>query len=169
MCYYKFNSYVKNTEHFFIFLSDNLKRLNINQFQLIDLAILIGTDYFPGVKGIGTKTALKLLKKYDSLETVIQYEKYNYNFTQLTPKLLKKIRKIFLLPEVNESIGTLCWNPPNKGQVIDLLCRDHHLNLKRVKNNVDKVIKNYYTCRKFFKTKNNNSSLVQTTLDVANC
>ena len=149
-------------------LSDNLKRLNINQFQLIDLAILIGTDYFPGIKGIGPKTALKLIKRYGSLETVIQCEKANYNFTQLTPKLLKKIRKIFLLPEVNESIGTLCWNPPNKSQVIGLLCKNHHLNLDRVNNNVDKVIKNFYLCRKFFKTKNHNSSLVQTTLDVTN-
>ena len=158
----------KKIDPMIMVLSDNLKRLKINQFQLIDLAILIGTDYFSGVKGIGPKTALKLLKKYSSLETVIQNEKNNYNFTQLTPKLVKNIRKIFLLPEVNESIGTLCWNLPNKEQVIDLLCKDHHLNLKRVTNNVDKVIKNFYTCRKFFKNKNNNSSLVQTTLDVTN-
>ncbi len=143
----------KKVEPVLVNLSDNLKRLSINQFQLVDLAILIGTDYFPGIKGIGPKTALKFLKKYGSLETIILNEKPNYNFTQLSPKLLKKIRKIFLLPEVNESIGTLCWNPPNKGHVIDLLCRDHHLNLDRVNNNVDKVIKNYYTCRKFFKTK----------------
>jgi len=158
----------KKIDPMIIGLSDNLKRLKINQFQLIDLAILIGTDYFSGVKGIGPKTALKLIKKYSSLETVIQKEKSNYDFTLLTPKLLKNIRKILLLPEVNQSIGTLCWNPPNKGQLIDLLCNDHHLNLERVNNNVDKVIKNFYTCRKFFKNKNNNSSLVQTTLDVTN-
>jgi flap endonuclease-1 len=132
------------------------------------LAVLIGTDYFPGVKGIGPKTALKLLKKYGSLEAIIQYEKVNYDFTQLTLDLLKNIRKIFLLPEVNKPIGTLCWNPPNKSQVKDLLCKDHHLNLERVNNNVDKVIKNFYICRKFFKNSNNNSSLAQTTLDVTN-
>ncbi len=149
-------------------LSDNLKRLKINQFQLIDLAILIGTDYFPGVKGIGPKTALKLLQKYRSLDLIIQYEKSNYDFTQLTPKLVKNIRKIFLLPEVNQSIGTLYWNAPNKGQVIDLLCNNHHLNIERVSSNVDKTIKNFYSCRKFFKSNNNNSSLIQTTLDIAN-
>ena len=150
----------RKIEPMMINLSDNLKGLKINEFQLIDLAILIGTDYFPGVKGIGPKTALILLKKYNSLETIIQYGKANYNFTQLTPELLKNIRKIFLLPEVNESIGTLCWNPPNKSQLIDLLCKDHHLNLERVNNNIDKVIKNFYICRKLFKTKNNNSSLI---------
>ncbi|GAI08237.1 unnamed protein product, partial [marine sediment metagenome] len=119
-----------------------------------------------GIKGIGPKIALKLLKKYSSLEGVIQYEKNNYDFTKLTPKLVQNIRKIFLLPEVNGTIGTLCWNPPNKGQVIDLLCKDHHLNLERVNNNVDKVIKNFYACRKFFKTNNCNSTLVQTTLNI---
>ena len=68
----------RKIELMLINLSDNLKKLKINQFQLIDLAILIGTDYFPGIKGIGPKTALKLLKKYGSLETVLQYEKPNY-------------------------------------------------------------------------------------------
>ena len=158
----------KKIEPMMIDLLDNLKRLKINQFQLIGLAILIGTDYFPGVKGIGPKTALKLLKKYGSLDKVIQNEKINYDFTQLTPKLVKNIRKIFLLPEVNESIGALCWNPPNKGQVLDLLCKNHHLNLERVSSNVDKTIKNFYSCQKFFKNNNSNSSLIQTTLDVAN-
>ncbi len=32
--------------------------------QLIDMGILIGTDFNPGVKGIGPKTALKLIKKH---------------------------------------------------------------------------------------------------------
>jgi len=38
-------------------LEKNLKALNLTFFQLIDLSILIGTDFFPGIMGIGLKKA----------------------------------------------------------------------------------------------------------------
>ena len=42
-----------------------LNHLQINRDQLICLGILVGTDYNPGgVKGIGAKTALEIVKKY---------------------------------------------------------------------------------------------------------
>ncbi len=46
-------------------LKENLGNLNLNQDQLIVLAILVGTDYNPGgIMGIGPKTALKLAREY---------------------------------------------------------------------------------------------------------
>src|SRR3989344_2992710 len=49
-----------------IYLQDVLKHLSLNLDQLIVLAILVGTDYNPGgVKGIGPKTGLKLLKEHN--------------------------------------------------------------------------------------------------------
>ena len=42
--------------------------------QLIDVGILIGTDFNPdGVKGIGPKTALKLIKQYGSLKSAVPH------------------------------------------------------------------------------------------------
>jgi len=155
----------KKIEPIVINLTDNLKRLQINQFQLVDLAILIGTDYFSGIRNIGPKTAFELMKKHQSLEIVLQKEKGKYDFTWLTPKIIKKVRKIFLIPEVNNSSGNIYWNSPNKTQIINLLCKDHHLNIERVKNNVDKLIKNYDKCRNFFKNNINRTDLIQTTLD----
>ncbi|MGV8172253.1 MAG: flap endonuclease-1 [Candidatus Woesearchaeota archaeon] len=50
-----------------ISLNDTLKSLGITQDQLIVLAMLTGTDYnIGGIKGIGPKTALKLVKNYGS-------------------------------------------------------------------------------------------------------
>lgn len=52
-----------------ISLHDTLASLNITQDQLIVLAMLTGTDYnINGIKGIGPKTALKLVKEYGSGE-----------------------------------------------------------------------------------------------------
>jgi len=46
-----------------IILKDNLNHLGISQEQLIALSMLIGTDYNSGgIKGIGPKTALKMVK-----------------------------------------------------------------------------------------------------------
>ncbi|MHA1294544.1 MAG: hypothetical protein ACTSQJ_18035, partial [Promethearchaeota archaeon] len=84
-------------------LKENLKRLKINQFQLVDLAILIGTDFFRGIKGIGPKTALELIRKYQNIEEIISQVKNKYDFSQLTPNILMNVRRNFLIPEVLES------------------------------------------------------------------
>lgn len=54
-----------------IVLKDVLKKLKINQDQLLALSILVGTDYNPGgVKRIGPKTALKLVQEHKSFEKI---------------------------------------------------------------------------------------------------
>jgi flap endonuclease-1 len=60
-------------------LDENLNNLGINNDQLIALAMLVGTDYNPGgVKGIGPKNAIKLVKQYkkdfSSLFTSVKFE-----------------------------------------------------------------------------------------------
>src|SRR3989338_5138308 len=60
-------------------LAENLKHLGIKQEQLIALAMLIGTDYNSGgIKGIGPKTALKLVRKYHTnFEALFNEVKWN--------------------------------------------------------------------------------------------
>ena len=53
-----------------IILEDFLSKIKITREQLIDLAILIGTDFNEGIKGIGPKKALKLLRKYSKIENL---------------------------------------------------------------------------------------------------
>lgn len=131
-------------------LQKNLGNLHISLFQLVDIGILIGTDYVPGVIGIGPKKALQLIRKYKSLENLILKEYNTYDFSNLTPKIIKKVRKIFLLPEVNESFQNLYWNLPSKSNIMSLLCEEHHLNKERVESNLDKLVKNYEKCRDYF-------------------
>ena len=40
--------------------------------QFVDLCILCGCDYCSTIKGIGPKTAFKLIKQHKSIETVIE-------------------------------------------------------------------------------------------------
>ncbi|MFX1304935.1 MAG: hypothetical protein ACFE9X_16390, partial [Promethearchaeota archaeon] len=142
-------------------LQKNLKNLGLTIFQLVDIGILIGTDYFPGVKGIGPKKALQLIRKYASLENIILKEYYNYELNNLNPTIIKKIRRIFLFPDVNHSVEEVHWNPPNKSQVIELLCKDHHLNKERVIKNLGKFVINYEKCREYFIHQKKSPKMVQ--------
>ena len=146
-------------------LNENLKRLEIDQFQLVDMALLIGTDYFPGIKKIGPKNAYKFIKKHRSIENVIIEEKGNYDFFPLSSEVIAKVRKIFLLPEVLMEYPNLSWNFPSEQQTLNLLCEDHHLNRERVETNLNKLATNYGKCQIFFSNKTRNSSKKQETLD----
>jgi len=53
----------------------NLDALGITREQVIDVGILVGTDFNPdGFERIGSKTALKLIKKYGNLENIPQIQ-----------------------------------------------------------------------------------------------
>ena len=144
-------------------LKANLKRLGIDQFQLVDIGILIGNDYFPGIRKIGSKHAYKFLKKHQNLEKIIYQEKENYDFSSLTQELIAKVRKIFLLPEVITQYPSLNWNFPNEQQTLSLLCEEHYLNRERVQKNLAKLLANFDKCRDYFETQKANPRTVQKT------
>jgi flap endonuclease-1 len=146
-------------------LKENLKLLEIDQFQLVDIAILIGNDYFPGIKNIGPKHALKFIKKYRNLENTIINEKTNYDFSSLTHEIMMKVRKIFLLPEVLSQNEKLFWNFPSEQKLYTLLCEEHYLNRERVQNNLSKLIANFEESRAYFQSIMDGSSIVQKKLD----
>ena len=146
-------------------LKENLKRLGIDQFHLVDMALLIGTDYFPGIRNIGPKHAYKFIKKHRFVENVIIEEKENYDFSDLNSEVIARVRKIFLLPEVLMEYPNLSWNYPNEQHTLSLLCEDHHLNRERVESNLNKLATNYEKCQVFFSNKTRNPSTKQKTFD----
>ena len=146
-------------------LKENLNRLGIDQFQLVDVGILIGNDYFSGIKKIGPKHAYKFVKKHRSLEKVMVQEKNNYDFSSLSRELIAKVRKIFLLPEVITQYSNLNWSLPNEHQTLSLLCEEHYLNRERVLNNLAKLLANFDKCRNYFEKQKTNPRAVQKTLD----
>ena len=59
-----------------------LSNLGLSYDQIIIMGILIGTDYNPGgIKGIGPKSALKLVKEHTSLENVLKNVKWEFDIT----------------------------------------------------------------------------------------
>lgn len=66
-----------------------LEDLGVTREQLVDVCILIGTDFNPGVSGIGPKKGLKLIQKHGDLEGVIAN-------TDITVDGYEDVRQIFL-------------------------------------------------------------------------
>ncbi len=90
------NTYVE-IEPEIIETQKTLETLEVTREQIVDIGILIGTDFNPnGFERIGPKTALKMIKQYSRLEDIPQIQE------QLQTIDFEQIRKIFLQPVVTE-------------------------------------------------------------------
>jgi len=116
-------------------LAKMLKELSLTREQLIDVGILIGTDFNPdGVKGIGPKTAVKLIKENGNLENLIAKNPE----IRITPDP-RSIRKIFLEPKVTQEYS-LNWSKPDEEKVVAFLCRERDFSEDRVRKAVSRMI-----------------------------
>ncbi|MFC4551483.1 MULTISPECIES: flap endonuclease-1 [Halorussus] len=73
-----------------------LEKHDVTWEQLVDVAILCGTDFNPGISGIGPKTALKLVKEHGDIWAVLEAE------GESVEKDLDVIRELFLNPTVSD-------------------------------------------------------------------
>ncbi|OIO62573.1 flap endonuclease-1 [Candidatus Woesearchaeota archaeon CG_4_10_14_0_2_um_filter_33_10] len=119
-------------------LSENLNNLGIDQNQLIALAMLVGTDYnIGGVKGIGPKNALKLVKKHKSnFDALFKEIRWNDFFDYPWEEVYDLFKKIPLNLDYQ-----IKWEKPNKEEVINLLVKEHDFAIERVEPILDKLLK----------------------------
>ena len=117
-----------------VVLENVLKECTITYEQLIDVGILIGTDFNPdGIKGLGPKTAIKLIKEHGTLENALPHIK-NPEF----PAEPQRIRDIFLHPKVRDDYK-LEWTEPNVDGIVDFLCRQKDFSEDRVRKALEKM------------------------------
>lgn len=102
-----------------------LDDLSITREQLIDIGILVGTDFNEGISGIGPKKALKYLLDYNSLEGVIQQGKIQIDFS------FEEIRNLFLNPVVIDDY-TIKFEKYDEQKILSLLCDEHNFSEDRV-------------------------------------
>jgi flap endonuclease-1 len=117
-----------------ILLESNLKVLGIKHKQLVDMAILIGTDFNDGIKGIGPKRSLDLIKKNGNVENALAVIGADNapSFEEI-----KEIRNIFLKPAVTKDYS-LSWPGTDKEKVLKILCGHHHFKEERVEPVLEK-------------------------------
>nr|WP_147664639.1 hypothetical protein [Candidatus Prometheoarchaeum syntrophicum]QEE17754.1 Flap endonuclease 1 [Candidatus Prometheoarchaeum syntrophicum] len=118
----------------------NLDRLGINLNQLIDLSILVGNDYYPGVKKIGPSKALQSIKYFKTLERIMH--KHPHLFSNLSLPKIHRIREMFQSPEVIRK-PKITPHPLNLDGLRKLLLVDHKLNAERVEKRLASLEKSH--------------------------
>lgn len=119
-----------------VVLEEVLKECGITYEQLIDVGILIGTDFNPdGIRGLGPKTALKLVKEHGSLEQALPHVK-NAEF----PVEPQRIREIFLHPKVTDEYR-LEWRNPDVEGIVDFIVRGRDFSEDRVRKALERMQK----------------------------
>lgn len=101
-------------------LDRTLETLGVTREQLIDIAILVGTDYNEGVKGIGPKKGLKAVKENRLGELEIGFD-------------LNEIRELFLKPKVTDDYEVK-WGVADETALVEFLCTQHDFSQQRVVN-----------------------------------
>jgi len=111
----------------------NLDALGITREQVIDVGILVGTDFNPdGFERIGSKTALKLIKKYGNLENIPQIQE------QLKQIEYSQIRNIFLQDDIIE-VDKIEFKDTDYSGIIDYLSNERDFSRERIQSSLNRL------------------------------
>jgi len=113
----------------------NLETLGVTREELVDVGILIGTDFNPdGFERIGPKTAIKMIKEHKKLENIEQIKE------QLEEIDYNAIRKIFLEPEV-ANIGKIEFGEVKYDEIVNYLSNERSFSRDRVNSSLNRLKK----------------------------
>jgi len=113
----------------------------ITREQLIDMSILIGTDFNEGVKGIGPKTALGLIKNHGKIENLPMEIKWT-----LESQNYHEVRKFFMEPKLTTDY-TLKFGDLHEDELYSFLCDQRDFSRERVETVIQRM-KAFYASRK---------------------
>ena len=118
-------------------LHKTLSELGVTREQLVDIGILIGTDYNPdGFERIGPKTALKIVKEHGRLEDIPQIQ------DKLVELDYKKLRQMFLSPQIVDVKEINFGNIDYQG-VISYLTQERNFSQERVETSLNRLKKSF--------------------------
>ena len=110
-----------------------LDALGLTREELIDIGILIGTDFNPnGFERIGPKTAIKMIKKHSRLEDIPQIQE------QLQRIDFQQIREIFLNPKVTD-VEEITFEKVDYEAITDYLVKERSFSNDRVNSTLNRL------------------------------
>ena len=125
------NIYV-SVEPELIELEKALKELEIDRKGLIDMGILIGTDFNEGIKGIGPKKALAYVKEGKTVKQV-------YKELEMEPEVdLDELRELFLKHDITNNYE-LKWGGVKKGEIRKILVEEHDFSEERIEKTMEEL------------------------------
>jgi len=117
-----------------VLLDKVLATIGVSRNQLVDMGIMIGTDFNKGIRGIGPKKSLLLVKQYGSIEEIVKAGK----ISQIDN--LEALREIFLEPEVKETTKPV-WGEVQRPAILGFMCDKHSFSVDRMNSALDRIPK----------------------------
>ena len=111
-----------------------LNEIDLTREQLIDVALMVGTDFNEGIHGIGAKTGLKLIRN-NSLEDILVQK--GITEVEVEPD---ELRDIFLKHDVNTDYE-IKFKSAKKDKLVEFMCEEHGFSESRVLNVTEKLKK----------------------------
>ena len=128
------NTYIE-IEPEIIETAKTLESLQVTREQLVDIGILIGTDFNPdGFERVGPKTALKMIKQHSRLEDIPQIQE------QLEKIDYEQIRKIFLEPDVAK-VDEIFFEKVNYDGITNYLVKERSFSEDRIQSSLNRLKK----------------------------
>lgn len=113
-------------------LEKMLAELGIDREQLITMGLLIGTDYNRGVKGVGPKTALKLVREHKTLDGVLRHVEWT---DEMDPH---DLMGWFMSPPSIEK-PKISWERPKRDKIVNFMVAEHDFSRERVEKVLDRI------------------------------
>lgn len=125
-------------------LADSLAAAGLTREQLVDVALLVGTDFHPGVHGIGPKKAVAVIKKEGTLEALLDRLAANPSSADSAVEraILEQhaaladrdeVRRIFLQPaHTDVAPGSIDVRPADADAVHAMMVKRHGFSEERV-------------------------------------
>ncbi|MCI5736476.1 MAG: flap endonuclease-1 [Methanobrevibacter ruminantium] len=111
-----------------------LEDIDLTREQLIDVALMVGTDFNEGIHGIGAKTGLKLIRN-NTLEDILVQK----GITEVNVEP-DELRDIFLKHDVNTDYE-IKFKSAKKDKLVEFMCEEHEFSESRVLNVTEKLKK----------------------------
>jgi flap endonuclease-1 len=110
-------------------LAEVLAGLGLTREELVEVGVLVGTDFNPGLRGVGPKTALKIVREGRFEETVAE------RMHGFDPE---PIRSFFLEPPVTTDYH-LDWCAPDAEGLRAMLCDEYSFSVERVNAALERI------------------------------
>ncbi|CAD6892297.1 unnamed protein product [Tilletia controversa] len=110
--------------------------------QFIDLCILLGCDYLDPIRGIGPKTALKLIREHGTIDAILEHLRSEPKKSIVIPEVwpYEEARKLFKNPDTQKGDDLeLKWEAPDVEGLVKFLCQDKGFSEDRVRKGADKL------------------------------
>lgn len=118
-------------------LKENLNNLELTKDQMIVLSMLVGTDYNQGgVKGIGPKKALKLVKEHgDDFDTIFKKVEFDKHCEHDWTEIYLTFKKMPVTDDYDIKFGKI-----DRNAIENILVKRHNFSEERIENAIGTLI-----------------------------